>query len=215
MKKLHQEFKNISNGATKPNEFRNKAEQLGFNPTENLLKSLNDPQPQFRAVVKNLGKFHKATNQEVIGANFIDNHKRYQKRPPAQGGYCKNEKLKALQDFQRGVITKSDLGSKLGPQLKEISKNLGEMNDGDFCKIGSKLVRSEQIRADALEGPQNLDPILNKPDLIQRTRFGKTLFSSIITQLTQIRKHPANNYKEASQPCSCREQKQDCLVGLQ
>lgn len=173
MKKLHQEFKSVNTGSSNPSNFKAKAEQLGFEPTAKLMKSLNDPQPQFRNVVKNLGKFHKPTNQEVINAKFIGNYNRYQKRGPAQGGNCKNTKLRALQDFQRGVINRRELDTKLGDSIKEVNGPLKRFNDGDFTKVGSKLIRSEQTRADQLEGPQNLDPILNKPNLLQRTKFGK------------------------------------------
>jgi hypothetical protein len=173
MKKLHREFKQISNGGSNATQFKSKAQELGFKPTAKLMKSLNDPQPQFRNVVKNLGKFHKPTDQEVIGAKYIGNYRRFQKRGPAQGGNCKNEKLKALQDFQRGVINRRELDSRLGSDIGEVKRNLKNFRDGDFTNVGRKLVRSEQTRADKLTGPQNLDPILNKPGLIKRTRFGK------------------------------------------
>lgn len=175
MKKLHKEFKKIEQGLSSPVHFKAEAEKLGYQPTENIMKSLNDPQPQFRQVVKGLGKFHKPTDQEVLSTKHIDNYKRYQKRPPAEGGNCKNEKLKALQDFQRGAITRPELDNKLGASAKEVRSKLQDFVDGDFQKVGQKLVRSEQVRADELEGPQNLDPILNKPNLIERTTFGKRL----------------------------------------
>lgn len=77
MKKLHNEFKQVNNGASTAAQFKTKAEQLGFKPTAKLAKSLNDPQPQFRNVVKNLGKFHKPTTAETINAKFIGNYKRF------------------------------------------------------------------------------------------------------------------------------------------
>jgi hypothetical protein len=179
MKNLHNEFKQMNTGGSDATKFKAKAEELGFKPTTKLMKSLNDPQPQFKNVVKNLGKYHKPTTQESINAKFIGNYKRYQKRGPAKGGNCKNSKLRALQDFQRGVITRRELETKVGPQFQEINRNLKQFNDGDFTKVGRKLVRNEQTRADKLEGPQNLDPILNKPNLIKRTRFGKPTHSII------------------------------------
>jgi len=42
-----------------------------------MMKSLNDPQPKFKNVVKNLGKFHKPTTKESIGANYIGNYRRF------------------------------------------------------------------------------------------------------------------------------------------
>jgi hypothetical protein len=99
MKKLHKEFKKFEQGVTGPDNFKAEAEKLGYKPTSGIIKTLSDPQPKFGNVVKDLGKFHKPTKQEVITNNHIDNYKRYQKRPPAQAGHCKNEKLKALQDF--------------------------------------------------------------------------------------------------------------------
>lgn len=96
MKKLHAVFKELHTGSSTPQDLKAKAEQLGFQPSEQILKSLNDPQPTFKSVVKNLGKYHKPTSAEYIDTKNIDNFKRYQKRPPAQGGHCKNEQLKAL-----------------------------------------------------------------------------------------------------------------------
>lgn len=174
MKKLHQEFKQISLGGSNIAQFKSKAKELGFQPTEKLVKSLRDPQPKFRNVVKNLGNFQKPTSQEVIDAKYIGNYRRFQKRPPAKAGSCKNEKLKALQDFQRGNINKRELTHQLGSDYGKIQNNLQDFRDGDFTNVGRKLVRNEQTRADNLEGPQNLDPILNKPGIIKSTRFGKS-----------------------------------------
>lgn len=81
--------------------------------------------------------------------------------------------MAALQDFQRGVINRRELDSRLGADVGQVQRNLKDFRDGDFTNVGRKLVRNEQIRADKLEGPQALDPILNKPGLVKRTRFGK------------------------------------------
>ena len=124
MKKLHAVFKELHTGSKNPSHLKEKAEELGFKPTENLIKSLSDPQPSFKSVVKNLGKYQKPTTSEYISTRNIENFKRYQKRPPAEGGHCKNEQLKALQDFQRGIIGVEDLNKKLGPKVGEVQRKL-------------------------------------------------------------------------------------------
>lgn len=173
MKKLHAVFKDLHAGTSTPHDVKAKAEQLGFQPNEKIVKSLNDPQASFKCVVKNLGKYQKPTSSEYISTKNIENFKRYQKRPPAEGGHCKNQQLKALQDFQRGVIGVDELNQKLGPKANEIQKKLAQLTDGDFRKVGSNIVRNEKLRADLLEDPTNLDPELNKPGLVKTTNFGK------------------------------------------
>jgi hypothetical protein len=211
MKKLHHVFKDINNGNATAQDLKSKAEELGFQPKEQIIKSLNDPQPSFKNVVKNLGVYHKPTSAEYLTTQNIGNYKRYQKRPPAEGGNCKNDNLKALQDFQRGRIGVEELNQKLGSRAVEIQKNIPQLTDGDFRKVGSNIIRNEARRADLLEDPTNLHPELNKPGLVKTTDF-----SNFYLEVFLIFRGDYSNFDEKiAQSCDWRKFGQNRLVDLQ
>lgn len=177
MKRLHKEFKAVTEGHSNPNRFHKMAEDMGYNPTSRIQKVLNDPEPKFKNIVKNLGKFQKPTQKERIGSKYAGMYGRYPKRKQAEVGTCKDEKLGALQNFQRGNITEGQLKNRLGgSSLRALKKDLARFEDGDFRKVGTKIMRNERLRAERLNGPQNTDPvILNERKNFVPQTFGKKI----------------------------------------
>jgi len=160
MRELHSEFKAVTAGSSNPQKFQKRAQELGYNPTNKIMKVLNDPEPKFKNIVKNLGKFQKSTKQERIASQYAGMYGRYPRRGPAKMGKCRDQKLGALQDFQRGNIDSRQLKKKLGGNMKSLKKDIERFEDGDFRKVATKIMRNEQIRAERLNGPQNSDPIM-------------------------------------------------------
>ena len=160
MKSLHSEFKKLNQGLTSPTNFKKKAKQLGYKPNEDLERVLGDPDIKFKQVIKKLGKFQKPTVKESIESQYAGDHRRFQRGKKAKQGNCRDEKLKALQSYQRGGLSKQGLMTKIGASRKEVERHIKDFEDGDFTKVGLKLLRNERKRAELLNGPQNLDPKL-------------------------------------------------------
>lgn len=174
MKELHKEFSKLNSGKSNPQKFAKKAKELGYTPTNEMHRVLNDPAPKFKNIVKTIGNFQKPKTQERLPTKFGGNHPRYTKKTDPKIGISKQTKIAVLQEFQRGNLTVDELQKKLGSESNLTGKDLDNIVSGDFTKVASKLVRNDELRAEKCSGVQNIDPIMKeqrKSDL--RHRFGK------------------------------------------
>lgn len=60
MKELHKEFSKLNSGLSNPQKFTQKVKNLGYNPTDEIQKVLNDPNPKFKNIIKT---FENSKNQ--------------------------------------------------------------------------------------------------------------------------------------------------------
>ena len=170
MSDLHKEYgkmklANFSQGSR--DRFKNVCESRGFQPSKNFEKIINDPDPKFTSVVKELENFHKST----IVPSIRDEHEPYKPkriRPTeVKVGTPANEKLKAFRDFEQGRMSMDQLRVEIGEETFERARPmLKNAEDGRYTKAAQQILIDEDKRHF-----YNDNPVKNQRELFSEVQY--------------------------------------------
>ena len=138
----------------------------GFKLGDRFDKVLEDPEPRFNNIVKQIENFRNPTRLDWIKSSHEPSFPRYKKQEPVAIGVPQNEKLGVLNLYQKDTISKEELKQKLGEDdFKRIEHSLRNAEDGKFTKATHELTIDQNERHHF-----NSNPVRNNTQVFSNPR---------------------------------------------
>ena len=83
-------------------QLKKEMQSSGFQVEKRFEKVMEDPNVKFQTQMTTLGDFKKPTTLQSYNGKHDLKYPRYTKQRSVKENYCDNEKLKKLQEYQRG-----------------------------------------------------------------------------------------------------------------
>ena len=78
-------------------------QEEGYHVENNFDKVMEDPNVNFQNQMTTLGDYKKSTIVEPVHSKYDRKFPRYTKERSVKQGFCESDKLKKLQEYQRGI----------------------------------------------------------------------------------------------------------------
>ena len=78
-------------------------QEEGYHVENNFDKVMEDPNVNFQNQMTTLGDYKKSTIVEPVHSKYDRKFPRYTKERSVKQGFCESDKLKSLQEYQRGT----------------------------------------------------------------------------------------------------------------
>jgi hypothetical protein len=145
-------------------EFKRAVLENGLVPGRKFDKALEDPEPHFHKIVKEIENFRSPPRLDWVKDSHEPSHPRYKKQPPVAVGTPQQEKLRALTEFERDQISKDQLRQKLGEDhFGRIEASLKNAEDGKFTSTAHELMLDQDQRHHF-----NSNPVRNSSEVFSR-----------------------------------------------
>lgn len=158
--------------------FKRAVLENGLVPGPRFDKALEDPEPQFSSLVREIENFRSPPRLDWVKDAHEPQHPRYRKKPPVAVGTPQQEPLRALAEFERDQISKDQLRQRLGEaDFRRIEPALKNAEDGKFTGTAHQLVLDQDKRHQF-----NASPVRNSAEVFGR--FEPPSFGSIRSPAT-------------------------------
>jgi hypothetical protein len=145
-------------------EFKQAVVDNGLTPGSRFDKVLEDPEPHFNKIVKEIENFRSPPRLDWVKDSHEPSHPRYKKQTPVAVGTPNQDKLRLLTQYERDQITRDELKHKLGEeQFRRIESTLKNAEDGKFTSTAHELVLDQAERHHF-----NSNPVRNSTEVFSK-----------------------------------------------
>lgn len=150
MSHLHKAYGDMKRGnfsSSEVDKFKKTCVEYGYKPGSKFDKVLEDPEPEFKTIVKELDDFKKPTRKDWIKDAHEPNHPRYRRNKEVAVGTPQNDKLRAFKEFEMGRATEDELRQYIGEEdFKRVAPILKNTEDGRTTQAMHELMIDQQKR---------------------------------------------------------------------